>query len=191
MKKLVGLSMVVVFSITTYNTEVTSYNGFNLLWLLSLLGLIFGIIFVLSINNNSEDIAEKIVSQIFKKNPYYYNRNGGKEIFKLKGNIRNHQKFSSYESDSIKEELKIFSYDPSSGTFTDCSSYVGLKRKTVIYNDYLKPKIDWVDYSHKDKIFFIVRETLNRELLSFNLKDSKTNYKDISSKTIIEVYSCE
>lgn len=188
MKKTLNILLIIVFSITTYNSDFYVYsNGqelVNLGYLLSLVCLIVQIIAFL-VRDKFEIISEAFIVGILKKYGY-----GTDQPIKFKGRISESKQFFSSESDSKVENVKFFCCRVEHASLHDFSdSMVGLKRRTVLYNDYHKAAgPDSTSGYSISKVFFVIRQIKSRKLLSFDIKENKVAYEEKVTKTIIEVY---
>lgn len=195
MRKTINLLLVIIFSITTYNTPYFVETSINLLWWISFSGLVFGIISTL-IPSSAQTIAKQFTKEILKKNGLYVGDDTfHTEIIKLKGSISNHQKFCSSESDSVLKTVKIFSYHRNHDRLEDLSCFAGSKRKTALYQDYRSPSSNWISGLNDCEgceIFFVIWKIEKRKLTSYDINEKTADYKSTGSfypKTIIEVYS--
>ena len=195
--KIIGLLLVVVFSITTYNllSPTTGIVEINILCLINLGGFASGVVLLFH-DSNAQSIAKTFTIEILQKNGLYVDNMWHINTIKLKGSISNHQTFCSYESDSLSKKVKIFGYHGDSSTLKDFSYFTGLKRKTVLYQDYVSPNKNWINSfgdSAGCKIFFVIWTIEKRKLLSFDVNNKQVHYEPVDRtsypETIIEVYS--
>lgn len=152
------------------------------------MGIFFVGVMLIKYDNGSETIktlTHKVLDKHYKVPRI--------DLLKIKGDIENKQKFCSFESDTLKKDVSIFGYDTLQNNLRDLSSFVGKKRKTVLYDDFCKPTENWVcelSDMHKYPIIFIVTSKQKRKLLSYDKKTENVRYEEIGLRTtVVEVYS--